>query len=204
MNKSDAAGAGPYAEDLGVGWMLQVQAGQIQAFVALVDHYQLAACSMLRRLLGRHGPWEDLAQEAFLRVWRSRENYRPQGKFTTYLYRICYHLALNQLRGNKRKPLCSLPKDAEGCELEVEAKVDANPSTLPAELKEWGDLIQAALAKLPQNQRAAVVFQHYDGLELQEIAEILSISPQAAKSLVHRARENLRILLSPFREAEND
>lgn len=183
--------------------MLAFQAGDDAAFTLLVEHYQGAAFAMLRRILGPHVQVEDLAQEAFLRVWRSRDRYQAQGKFTTFLYRITYNLALNRIRDDKRKPLYSMPKNADGLEMEAQDKLSAAPEE-EADQSNWGDIVKQALAELPENQRAAMVFQHYDGLELQEIGEVLGISPQAAKSLLHRARTNLRTLLSPYQEAEND
>lgn len=191
------------AEDPGVQWMLAFQAGDDDAFTQLVEHYQAAAFAMLRRILGPHGQVEDLAQEAFLRVWRSRDRYQPQGKFTTFLYRVTYNLALNRLRDNKRKPLYSMPQAEDGSTMEPGDPEGAAPE-VGADQSDWSSIIERALGELPENQRAAVVFQHYDGMELHEIGEILGISPQAVKSLLHRARTRLRTLLTPYREAEND
>lgn len=183
--------------------MLAFQAGEDDAFTHLVEHYQGAAFAMLRRLLGPHPSIEDLAQEAFLRVWRGRDRYEAKGKFTTYLYRITYNLALNRLRDDKRKPLPRMPRDEDGIEMETPDLGSKSPEE-SADVPYWDGLVKGALAELPENQRAAVVLQHYDGLELHEIGEILGISPQATKSLLHRARGNLRTLLNPFREAEHD
>ncbi|MGB0952578.1 MAG: RNA polymerase sigma factor [Planctomycetota bacterium] len=191
------------AEDPGVQWMLAFQAGDEDAFTQLVEHYQAAAFAMLRRILGPHGIVEDLAQEAFLRIWRSRERYQPQGKFTTFLYRVTYNLALNRLRDNKRKPLYSMPQAEDGTPLEPNDTEGAAPEQ-DADASDWSSILQRCMGELPENQRAAVVLQHYDGLELHEIGEVLGISPQAAKSLLHRARTRLRTLLTPYREAEND
>lgn len=191
------------AEDPGVQWMLAFQAGDDEAFTQLVEHYQAAAFAMLRRILGPHGTVEDLAQEAFLRIWRSRERYQPQGKFTTFLYRVTYNLALNRLRDNKRKPLYSMPQAEDGATLEPSDAGENTPEQ-GADDSDWSSIIQRSLGELPENQRVAVVLQHYDGLELHEIGEVLGISPQAAKSLLHRARTRLRTLLTPYREAEND
>lgn len=200
------SGKGPRAstlEDPGVQWMLAFQAGDDKAFTSLVERYEGAAFAMLRRIMGPTTQIEDLAQEAFLRVWRYRDRYKAQGKFTTFLFRITYNLALNRIRDDKRKPLYSMPKSADGIEMESEDPYAASPED-GANASHWGKIVKSALSELPENQRAAVVFQHYDGLELHEIGEILGISPQATKSLLHRARANLRTLLSPYREAEND
>jgi len=183
--------------------MLALQQGREEAFAELVEEYQSAAFSMLRRVLGPHQPVEDLAQEAFLRVWRSRDSYQPRGRFTTFLYRITYNLALNQLRGNKRKPLSPMPQTADGAVLEPEDQLGAAPEA-GADGRDWAGIIEGALAQLSENQRAALVFQHYDGLSLAEVAQVLGTSEKAVKSLLHRARTRLRELLQPYHEAEND
>ena len=90
--------------DPGVTLMLAVQAGDMDAFEQLVRAYERPVFAMLRRMLGPAAPVEDLAQEAFLRVWRARERYRPEGKFMTWLYRIVWNLGANQVRSWKRKP----------------------------------------------------------------------------------------------------
>lgn len=183
--------------------MLAFQDGDEDAFTQLVESYQGAVFSMLRRILGPNAAIEDLAQESFLRLWKSRDRYQPSGRFTTFLFRITYNLALNRIRDNKRKPLYSMPRNAEGAEMEFPNPLSPAPEEASSG-KDWARLVQRGLGELPENQRAALVFQHYDGLELQEIGKILGCSPQAAKSLVHRARVNLRDYLSPYREAEHD
>lgn len=175
--------------------MLRVQTGDEAAFEQLVIAYQSTAFAMLRRILGPRGSVEDLAQEAFLRVWRGRDRFRPEGRFTTYLYRITYNLALNRIRDGARKPLRSLPLDQEGRPIEP-LDAAAGPGMEPPDREVWADRIGSALQAIPENQRAALVFQHYDGLDLAEIGSILGVSPQAVKSLLHRARERLRELLS--------
>jgi RNA polymerase sigma-70 factor, ECF subfamily len=209
-NGSSAAGSPSSSEvhpdgsqDPGVTMMLAFQQGDDSAFEQLVETYQGAAFAMLRRILGPHAMIEDLAQEAFLRVWRSRERYHPAGKFTTFLYRITYNLALNRLRDDKRKPLYSMPRSADGVDLPQEDTSSSGPDE-EVDTSDWAQIVRRCLLELPENQRSALVFQHYDGLELEEIAEILGSSSKAVKSLLHRARTNLRILLTPYREAEND
>jgi len=190
-------------EDPGVILMLAFQAGDDAAFEQLVLAYQGAAFAMLRRILGPHAMIEDLAQEAFLRVWRARDRYKPAGKFTTFLYRITYNLALNRVRDDKRKALYSMPRDADGVELPQQDLKAIGPDE-EVDTGRWAQIVRHCLTELPENQRVALVFQHYDGLELHEIAEIVGSSPKAVKSLLHRARANLRTLLTPYREAEND
>ena len=183
--------------------MLAVQTGDEEAFERLVRAYERPIFAMLRRMLGPAAPVEDLAQEAFLRVWRSRDRYRPEGRFLTWLYRITWNLAANHARGQRRKPLPPLPRDADGGVMEP-LDVDGPAPEEGAGTRDWVRLVDEALARMPENQRAALVFQHYDGMDLAEIGDVLGISSKAAKSLLHRARENLRSLLEPHREAEHD
>lgn len=198
---TDVAQGGESPPDPGVGWMLALQTGDAAAFERLVEHYQGPAFAMLRRILGPSAPIEDLAQEAFLRVWRNRDRYRPEGKFSTFLYRVTYNLALNRLRDAGRKPVHGLPTDSTGAVIEPADPADpAQGGRLDRGV--WADRIGQALQNLPENQRAALVFQHYDGLDLAEIGEILDLSPQAVKSLLHRGRERLREILEPYWNSE--
>lgn len=182
--------------------MLAFQAGDDEAFELLVEEYQGPAFAMLRRLLGPDAGLEDLAQEAFIRIWRSRERYRPEGKFSTLLYRVTYNLALNWIRDTRRRPLHGLSAPAGGEGLGEPADSREPDPQGPADRRVWGERISRSLQSLPENQRAALVLQHYQGLDLAEIAEVLDLSPQAVKSLLHRAREGMRLLLEPHWNSE--
>ena len=201
MNDDRSRGGAGREEDPGVRWMLAFQQGEEEAFDRIVEAYQGAVFGLLRRLLGPHPTIEDLAQEVFVRLYRSRERYRPQGRLSTFLYRITWNLALNALRDGKRQRTLSLPLDRQGAPLDLADPEAAEPSD-SVQLESWAGRIEAALAALPENQRTALVLQHYDGLDLQEIGEILGISPKAVKSLLHRARTRMRELLRPYYEAE--
>ena len=96
-----------------------------------------------------------------------------------------------------------MPKNAEGVEVPQEDLSSVSPED-DVDIGNWALIVRRCLMELPENQRSALVLQHYDSLELDEIAEILGCSSKAVKSLLHRARANLRTLLTPFREAEND
>ncbi len=189
--------------DLGTDLMLDFQAGNEAAFDALVEAHQNMAFGVLRRVLGPATVIEDLAQEAFIRVYRARDSYVPKGKFSTWFYRILFNLGLIEIRRNKRKPLYSMPQNDDGVELEHVDDGAVRPSQGEQD-SDWSGLVGVALTKIPENQRCALVLQHYEDLDLTEIAEVLSISPKATKSLLHRARESMREILAPHRDAEND
>lgn len=182
--------------------MLAFQAGHEEVFAEIVELYETAVFSLLRRLLGPGASLEDLAQEVFLRLYRSRERYRPEGRLGTFLYRITYNLALNHLRDRKRHKTAGMPEHADGEAVELaDPKAPAPEAPLDQEL--WARRIETALAELPENQRLALVLQHYNGLELTEIGDVLGISAKAVKSLLHRARQRMKTLLEPYREAES-
>ena len=192
------------SEDRGVTWMLAFQAGDEQAFDQIVAEYESLVFGILRRLLGPSGWVEEMAQETFIRLYRARERYSPAGKLSTFLYRIAYNLALNRIRDERRRPAGSLQMGPEGEEMVVADVSERGAPEGDADAGDWAGLVERGLAELPENQRAALVFQHYDGLDLTEIGEVLGISPKAAKSLLHRARENLREFLQPYKDAEQD
>lgn len=194
----------PEGEDRGVSWMLAFQAGDEQAFDRIVAEYESLVFGVLRRLLGPSGWVEEMAQETFIRLYRARKRYSPAGRLSTFLYRIAYNLALNRIRDEKRRPSGSLQMGPEGEEMVVADPSERRAPDGEAEADDWASLVERGLAELPENQRAALVFQHYDGLDLTEIGDVLGISPKAAKSLLHRARENLREYLQPYKDAEQD
>ena len=139
---------------------------------------------------------EELAQEVFLRVYRSRETCEPTAKFTTWLYRIATHLALNWLRDEKnergQQRLDETSEDAPAREV-----ADRSPSveqTLLHQVKV--DAVRQAVAALPDKQRAAVLMHKYDEMEYAQIARVLSCSESAVKSLLFRAYETLRARLA--------
>ena len=191
-------------DDQGVVWMQAFQAGDEAAFDRIVDAYQGLVFGVLRRLLGPSGWVEEMAQETFVRLYRARDRYVPAGKLSTFIYRIAYNLALNRIRDEGRRPATSMQFGKDGEEMVLPDAVERTAPEAQSESQDWASLVDAGLSELPENQRAALVFQHYDGLDLTEIGEVLGISSKAAKSLLHRARENLRQYLQPFKDAEQD
>ena len=183
-------------EDLGTTLMLAYQAGDEAAFDQLVDAYSGRLFALFTRFLGTTPGREDLVQEVFLRLIRTRERYQPTARFSTFLYRIAFNLATNE-RGRAHLKLVK-PLDRtedEGLELEDER------APLPAAELEREDVVTAvrrAIAHLPEKQRMALVLAKYEGLAYEEIAGVLGSTEKAIKSLIHRARESLRESLSSF------
>lgn len=187
---------GPRDPDPGVVWMLRYQQGDERAFEELVRAYSPRVFALLTRFLGPSQGREDLVQEVFLRVIRARDHYRPEARFSTWLYRIVFNLCVNE--GERRRPGRSL--DGEALELGPDERVPAPGAEL-----ETADLVRSvriAIAELPARQRLAVVLAKYEELSYDEIARVLGTSEKAIKSMVHRARETLRAKLSQFLEEE--
>ena len=172
--------------------MLRVQQGDGASFGVLLGKHRSSVVHFLYRMVQNHAVAEELAQEVFLRVYRSRSTYEPTAKFTTWLFRIATHLALNSLRDGKNERLQEHLDDDTG-DLPVRQVSDRRPSveqTMVYEVKLAE--IRQAVAALPEKQRAAVLMHKYEEIEYTQIAGVLSCSESAVKSLLFRAYETLR------------
>jgi RNA polymerase sigma-70 factor (ECF subfamily) len=182
--------------------MLRVRDDDAGAFEELVELYQNRLVAVMNHLVGNAEEAEDLAQEVFLRVYRSRKKYRPRSKFSTWLFTIANNLALNALRSRQRKPTVSLPAQDSGplgprpAEQLVPDRGSGPMRRL--ERQELTDLIRRALEELNERQRMAVVLNKFEDMNYAEIAEVMGLTTKAVKSLLSRARENLRAALSSY------
>ncbi len=140
---------------------------------------------------------EDIAQHVFLRIWRHAKRYRPEAKFTTYLYTITRNLVFNESRRKSRKKEVSADEREENSHQHISANPDRQPDSevLHAELQ---TAVDEAIAQLPETQRMAVVLRRYEQLSYEEIAEVLEVSVSAVKSLLFRARTQLRETLTRY------
>jgi RNA polymerase sigma-70 factor (ECF subfamily) len=181
--------------------MLRVRAGDAASFEALLLRYRLPLVSFFHRMVRDQGLAEDLAQEAFLRVYGARERYQPEARFTTWLYRIATNLALNAIRDRKDavpEPSDDDPDGGPAREPFVDPKPTAEQQLLQDDRRR---LIRQAVQSLPGKQRAAVILHKYQEVDYRQIATILSVSESAVKSLLFRAYGTLRMRLEPlFRE----
>ncbi|MGI9088487.1 MAG: RNA polymerase sigma factor [Chthoniobacterales bacterium] len=198
MPRQDPAPAGKIdgdAEDIRL--MMAVAAGEMGAFETLVEKHQALVAGTVGRMLGNNAEIEDLAQHVFVRVWKSAARYQPRAKFTTWLLKITRNLVFNELRRRKRHPNTPLQIDPDGEEMQLkdERVIGPDASLLAAELQ---DAIESAIAELPEQQRLAVVLRRYEELSYEEIAEVLEQSVPAVKSLLFRARTELRQRLKSY------
>jgi RNA polymerase sigma-70 factor (ECF subfamily) len=181
--------------------MLQVKAGDDSAFEYLVQKYRRPMVNFMFRMAHNNAAAEDLAQEVFLRVYRSRESYEASAKFTTWLYRIATNLAVNHARDTRHERpenTVSLdePDEENGHTLDLP---DRTPSAEEAIVRrERVAAIRQRVQALPERQRIAVVMHKYQQMEYRQIADVLKLSESATKSLLFRAYETLREQLKEF------
>jgi RNA polymerase sigma-70 factor (ECF subfamily) len=181
--------------------MLQVKAGDDSAFEYLVQKYRRPMVSFMYRMAHNAAVAEDLAQEVFLRVYRSRQNYEASAKFTTWLYRIASNLAVNHARDNRhQRPENTVSLDEP--DQETGLTMDLPDSSLTAEeaivRRERLAAIRQRVEALPERQKMALIMHKYQQMDYREIAEVLKLSESAVKSLLFRAYETLRVQLKEF------
>lgn len=189
-------GAAAAALDYDAELMLRVKDGDGASFAMLLDKHRSAVIHFLERMVQNHAVAEELAQEVFLRVYRSRATYEPTAKFTTWLFRIATHLALNSIRDGKNERLQERLDDNPE-DLPVKQVSDRSP-TVEATLVYQARLeeVRKAIGALPDKQRAAVLMHKYEEMEYTQIAKVLNCSESAVKSLLFRAYETLRARLA--------
>jgi RNA polymerase sigma-70 factor, ECF subfamily len=181
--------------------MLRVAAGDEAGFNYLVGKYHRAMISFLFRMVHNQAVAEELAQEVFLRVYRSRESYRAEAKFTTWLYRIATNLAVNHARDTKHERSAQTvyldaPDEESGTTPDV---ADDTPSAEQGMLQdERMAAIRAHVMALPERQRMAVLMHKYQGMDYRQIGDVLKLSESATKSLLFRAYQTLRDKLKEF------
>jgi RNA polymerase sigma-70 factor (ECF subfamily) len=183
--------------------MLRVRSGCESSFALLLDKHRNPVVHFLYRMVQNQAVAEELAQEVFLRVYRSRETYEPTTKFTTWLYRITTHLALNYVRDKRHERLHDSIDDQpeEGAPRQLRDRT-ANVEDGMLREARLGE-IRTAIEALPEKQRAAVLMHKYQEMDYSQIANALGCSESAVKSLLFRAYESLRNRLRHFAPREN-
>ena len=189
-------GGAAAALDYDAELMLRVKEGDGASFGVLLEKHRSSVVHFLYRMVQNQAVSEELAQEVFLRVYRSRATYEPTAKFTTWLFRIATHLALNALRDGKNERLQERLDD-DSSDMPVRQVPDSRPSVEQRMVYQARlDEIRQAVATLPDKQRAAVLMHKYEEMEYSQIAKVLNCSESAIKSLLFRAYETLRARLA--------
>jgi RNA polymerase sigma-70 factor (ECF subfamily) len=189
--------------DPDVRLMLQVRDDNAVAFEELVLRYQNRLLSIMQHLVPAGEQAEDLVQEVFLRVYRARKTYTPDAKFSTWLFTIANNVASNANRSlaRRREVSVSSPASDSGRGASLEQMALAASGTMPArrlDKAERAEIVRHAVAALNERQRVALLLSKFEGLSYAEIAQTMGLSIQATKSLLSRARENLRAILEPY------
>jgi RNA polymerase sigma-70 factor (ECF subfamily) len=191
----------PVQLDPDAALMLRVKRGDRAAFAGLVDKYKQPVLNFIYRSLRDEAEAEDLAQNVFLQVYKSRKRYERTAKFSTWLFTIARNLCLNELRRRSRHPAESLEETHAENEDRPHRQFEDKTTIAPPEKLLHGELaqkIEEALAELPENQRTAILLCRQEELSYEEIAEVLDCSLSATKSLIHRGRETLKEKLKPY------
>ena len=187
-------------------WRVRAQ-DDAEAFAHLVNKWQTPIQRLCVRMLGDAHRGEDLAQEAFARLYAKRHDYQPAARFSTYLWRVAMNLCYDELRRLKRRPETSLDAEAfDGDEsisiLDAHASVETTPEH-ELENRERAEIVRHALQKLPEHYRAVVVLRHYQDLKFREIADVLEIPEGTVKSRMAEGLQQLSEILTRAFRAES-
>lgn len=181
--------------------MLELRAGNMAGFDFLIQKYRKPIISFMYRMVRNQAVAEELAQEVFLRVYRSRETYRAEARFSTWLYRIATNLGVNHARDTRHERNASTVYLDE-TDAETGTTPDVADSTPGAEnemlRRERLNAIRQHVMALPERQKMAVLMHKYEGMDYKQIGEVLKLSESATKSLLFRAYQTLRERLKEF------
>lgn len=184
-----------FPEDPDAALMLRFRAGDEAAFEALVEKFQGPVYNYVLRHVGNADDAEEIAQNVFVQIARGAARYQPTARFTTWLFTIARNLCLNEYRRRGRHPLQSLEQaatDQPGAEAPQYADPSARTASETLIEREFHARVLAAIGRLPENQRTAVMLCRYEEMPYEEIAKVLGLSLSATKSVLHRAREALK------------
>ena len=181
-----------------IALMLAVRRGDERAFESLVERHQHRIVGTVAKMLGGEADAEDIAQQVFVRVWQSAPRYNPSAKFTTWLLTITRNLVFNEMRRRRRAPL--VPLDADDPDRAPRGHPDASARSASEEAAEaeLQEAITRAIASLPEAQRMAVVLRRFEEMPYEDIAKVLGTTVPAVKSLLFRARADLKDRLKSF------
>jgi RNA polymerase sigma-70 factor (ECF subfamily) len=181
--------------------MLLAKDGDMRAFEQLVEKYKQPVINLMFRMLHDLSEAEDLAQTVFIRVYQSAARYEVSAKFSTWIFTIARHVCLNEIRRRSRHPAESIESGLPDTEEPATRQFEDRKTFTPPEAflhRELEVKIQEALDDLPEKQRLAVLLCRENDLSYEEIADVLGLSLSATKSLIHRARETLKMRLKPY------
>jgi RNA polymerase sigma-70 factor (ECF subfamily) len=174
-----------------IEWMVRIREGDMEALRLLIETHQARVIGTISKMLGSDAESEDLAQQVFIRIWKSAPRYQPTAKFTTWLFRITRNLVFNELR-RKRHFADQTEETPEPTE---RAEKEPDQVLLGEELQR---AIQDAINRLPESQRMAIILRRYEEMPYEEIAKVMGTTVPAVKSILFRARAELRERLAKY------
>ena len=181
--------------------MIRVKAhGDVRAFETLIERHQGAVIGTVAKMLGGPSDAEDIAQQVFIRIWKSAGRYNPTAKFTTWMFTITRNLVFNEMRRRQRKPAVSIEEREDDFHLQT-ADTRGKTPTDEALQRELEAAVDASIQSLPEKQRMAVILRRYEEVPYEEIATVLGLSLSAVKSLLFRARTQLKEDLQKYLDA---
>jgi RNA polymerase sigma-70 factor, ECF subfamily len=193
--------AGDFGQMDDAAIMLELRSGNMAGFDFLIQKYRKPIIHFMYRMVHNQAVAEELAQEVFLRVYRSRETYRAEARFSTWLYRIATNLGVNYARDNRQERMASTVYLDE-TDAETGTTPDVADTTPDVEAKmlrqERLNAIREHVMSLPERQRMAVLMHKYESMDYRQIGDVLKLSESATKSLLFRAYQTLRERLKDF------
>lgn len=187
-----------WLDDPEVRLMLQVRDGDADAFGQLAERYSARVFGFFCRRLGDRQEAEDLTQEVLLRLFRARQSYEPRARFSTWVFHVTQNVARNALRFRQRHPSVRFSTGTDEGVLDVLPCGSTDTPSRPLERAELAGVVRAAIADLGERQRAALELHQFEEQTYAEVAAQLDMTPKAAKSLLYRTRNLLRIRLTPL------
>ncbi|MDG0994006.1 MAG: sigma-70 family RNA polymerase sigma factor [Akkermansiaceae bacterium] len=184
-------------DNVDVGLMLRIGNRDEKALEELIERHQGAVIGTVAKMLGNSSDAEDIAQQVFIRIWKSAPRYERKAKFTTFLFTITRNLVFNESRKRSRRKEYSIDEREDDHHLQTPDDVTKSPDDEILH-KELQCAVDRAIANLPKKQRMAVVLRRYEGMPYEEIASVLNLSVSAVKSQLFRARAALKIALGSY------
>ena len=186
------------ANDEDVAWMARIARGDDDAFRLLVEKHQKAVIGTVAKMTNGSADSEDIAQQVFLRIWKSAKRYQPTAKFTTFLFTITRNLVFNETAKKSRRKESSIEEQEEEWHRSVASSDESSQPDQKLAQSEMKQVVENAIARLPEKQRLAVILRRYEQMPYEEMATVLELSVPAVKSQLFRARNSLREMLADY------
>lgn len=179
--------------------LLKARNGDVEAFEMIIEDYQKKVFNIALRMIGNHDDASELAQEVFIRIYKSIKNFKGESSLSTWIYRITTNVCLDELRKRKNKNVVSLDEDVKHEDGEIKRQVeDTGPTPdIIAEKNEIRRVVKEAILSLPEDQRTVIILRDIQGFSYDEIAKIMNCPEGTVKSRINRSRQILRDRLKP-------